>query len=55
MNLTPSTRGAPPSRCWLHEDSAACFLDAMRYVTALRGKVEVVAVFDNKRIPLKGI
>jgi DNA-binding XRE family transcriptional regulator len=26
-----------------------------RYVAALGGKLEVVAVFDNKRIPLKGI
>jgi DNA-binding transcriptional regulator YiaG len=26
-----------------------------RYVTALGGKLEVVAVFDNKRIALKGL
>ena len=26
-----------------------------RYVTALGGRLEVVAVFDKKRIPLKGV
>ena len=26
-----------------------------RYVTALGGELEVVAVFDKKRIPLKGV
>ncbi len=26
-----------------------------RYVTALGGQLEVVAVFDNKRIALKGV
>jgi hypothetical protein len=30
-------------------------MSSRRYVTALGGQLEVVAVFDNKRIAIKGV